>query len=246
MLLLSNKWYLYLSITKIPTNLRFVPKLYIYINLNWAEQQLFFFLYSDDHTTCYVWPPLASCCGPYPTQDDGAGLRGRQRNCTRLPPNTGQTTRLSESTSPIYISWPMGTPTAESKHRFGTSRPMSGQWNEKSQDSFVQTSPRPCCDKNVLTVSRCGQKRLLNALDVNANLQSDKSLLVGGCFSLVHESKVKRNTPITTVWEKHHGFLCGWNATVKWWKNTAWYHVSGIHPSAGNKAQRINVQIFPW
>ena len=43
MLLLSNKWYLYLSITKIPTNLRFVLKLYIYINLNWAEQQLFFF-----------------------------------------------------------------------------------------------------------------------------------------------------------------------------------------------------------
>ena len=61
------------------------------------------------------WPPLASCCGLHPIQDDGAGLRGQQRNCTRLPPNTGQTTCPSKSTLLIYVSWPTGSPIAESK-----------------------------------------------------------------------------------------------------------------------------------
>ena len=36
---------------------------------------------------------------PHPILDDGAGLQGRRRNCTHLPPNTGQTTGDSTSTS---------------------------------------------------------------------------------------------------------------------------------------------------
>ena len=92
------------------------------------------------------WPQLASYCGPHPIQDDGAGLQGCQRNCTRLPPNTGQTTCPSERTWLIYISWPPDTVIAESKqsplrerlrdsslfwHLSGgtNSWPMSGQWN---------------------------------------------------------------------------------------------------------------------
>ena len=31
------------------------------------------------------WVPLASCCGPHPIQDNGAGLQGHQRNYNRLP-----------------------------------------------------------------------------------------------------------------------------------------------------------------
>ena len=33
------------------------------------------------------WPPLASCCNLHPIWRDGAGLQGRQRNCTHLPPH---------------------------------------------------------------------------------------------------------------------------------------------------------------
>ena len=44
------------------------------------------------------WPQLALRYGPHPIQDDGAGLKGCQRNCTYLPPNTGETTRPSGST----------------------------------------------------------------------------------------------------------------------------------------------------
>ena len=40
---------------------------------------------------------------PHLITDDGAGLQGRQQNCTRLPPDTGQTTRPRESTSLHYI-----------------------------------------------------------------------------------------------------------------------------------------------
>ena len=61
------------------------------------------------------WPPLASCCGLHQIQDDGAGLQGHQRNYTCLPPNTGQTTRPSESASLIYISWPTDTSIDERK-----------------------------------------------------------------------------------------------------------------------------------
>ena len=45
------------------------------------------------------WPPLAYCCSPLLIQDDDTGLEGHQRNCTHLPPNTGQTTRPSTSTT---------------------------------------------------------------------------------------------------------------------------------------------------
>ena len=54
--------------------------------------------------------PLAFCCNLHPIQDDGAGLHGCQRNCTCLPPNTGQITLPSKSTSLFYISWPADTP----------------------------------------------------------------------------------------------------------------------------------------
>ena len=61
------------------------------------------------------WPSLASCCGPHLIQDDVSGLQGRQQNWTRLPPDTGQTTRYSTNTSLGYISWPTGSAIAESK-----------------------------------------------------------------------------------------------------------------------------------
>ena len=46
----------------------------------------------------------------HPIPDNGAGLQGHQRNCTHLPPYTGQTTHPSESTLLFYISWPVVTP----------------------------------------------------------------------------------------------------------------------------------------
>ena len=49
-------------------------------------------------------PPLASCCGLHPIQDNGAVLQGHQRNCTHLPRNAGQATCPSMSTSHYYIS----------------------------------------------------------------------------------------------------------------------------------------------
>ena len=45
-------------------------------------------------------------------QGDGAGLH--QQSCTHLPPNTGQTTCHSPSTSLHYISWLAGTAITES------------------------------------------------------------------------------------------------------------------------------------
>ena len=41
--------------------------------------------------------------------------QGHQQNCTHLPPNTGQTTRPSMSTSLCSISWQAGTTITESK-----------------------------------------------------------------------------------------------------------------------------------
>ena len=96
------------------------------------------------------------------SQDDGAGLQGRQRNCARLPPNTGQTTRPSANTSLHYISWAGGTAIGEREQRslskFTTlfwdlsgaknSRPMSGQQSRSpssAKDSrLTQSSPQPC------------------------------------------------------------------------------------------------------
>ena len=86
-------------------------------------------------------------------------------NCTLLPPNTGLTTHPSESTVLFYISWPAGTTITESKWSLltevvillcmGTSvveripDQCQHSWStlhipQKTQDSFVQTSPRPC------------------------------------------------------------------------------------------------------
>ena len=64
-----------------------------------------------------LWLPLASCCGPHLIQGDGAGLQGRQCNCTHLPPNTAQNSSPSASTLLYYISWLSVTPIAESKQR---------------------------------------------------------------------------------------------------------------------------------
>ena len=60
-----------------------------------------------------TWHPLACCCGPHPIQNDGAGLQGCQRNCIHLLVRPHAP--ASESTLLIYISWPTGTPIAESK-----------------------------------------------------------------------------------------------------------------------------------
>ena len=130
------------------------------------------------------WPPLASCCGLHPIQGDGAGLPGRQWYCTCLPPNTGQTTRPSESTLLIYISWPAGTPIAEIKQSplstvttllcFGT----SGQWNHSPSSAkssrlicsdFTSTphsmtpSQAPSNKKNVFTSNIALQGSLINS-----------------------------------------------------------------------------------
>ena len=51
----------------------------------------------------HPWPPLASCCGLHPIQDNGADLQGQQ-NFTHLSPNTGQTTHSRESTLLISTS----------------------------------------------------------------------------------------------------------------------------------------------
>ena len=59
----------------------------------------------------HVTPLLRDLYCPHPIQNDVTGLQGQQWNCTRLPPNSGQTTR------PLlyYISWLAGTASAESK-----------------------------------------------------------------------------------------------------------------------------------
>ena len=67
--------------------------------------------------------PLASCCCPHPIQDDVPRLQGCHQNCTRLPPNTGQSTCR-----------PAGTVITESKQRkpqlFSVLAPL--WWNECS------------------------------------------------------------------------------------------------------------------
>ena len=60
---------------------------------------------------------MASYYNLHPIQDDDTGLQGHQQNCIHLPPNTGQTTRPSMSTSLHYISWPTGTAITDSKQR---------------------------------------------------------------------------------------------------------------------------------
>ena len=125
-------------------------------------------------------PPLTSCRSLHPIQDDAASHHDRQRNCTHLPPNTGQTTRSSAGSSLHYISWLAGTAIAESKQRSLSAEVMtllcSGapvveqspdqcqdsrvtrHLSQKTQDSLVQTSPRslpiPILQKGyVLTLS---------------------------------------------------------------------------------------------
>ena len=112
------------------------------------------------------WPPLASCCSPHPIQDDGASLQGCQKNCTCLPPNTGQTTcpimpplllrcgRAGRLALPSFKSEQSPLSEVATLLCFGTSvveqTPDQCQDSrityhllKKTQDSFVQTSPRP-------------------------------------------------------------------------------------------------------
>ena len=151
-----------------------------------------------------MWHPLASSCGLHAIQDDGAGLQGCQRNCTHLPPNTGQTTRPSTSTSLHYIRWPAGNGITESKQSSlseaatllcsGTSAvdqtPDQCQDNrvtrhlpQKTHDSFVQTSPRPR-----IAWQMCGQGENIMSPDYAVWLRN-----------LLLKSKKKKRTPFTFI-----------------------------------------------
>ena len=65
-----------------------------------------------------LWPKLSSCCSSHFIQDEGTGLQGRQRNCTHLPPNSGQSMRPSTGTLLYCISRLADTTIAENKPRF--------------------------------------------------------------------------------------------------------------------------------
>ena len=123
---------------------------------------LFFNLLKFSHVTPLLcdlhWLPVAACL-------QFKAIQGRQWNCTRLTPNTGQTTRPSKSTSLHYISWPAGTTITENKQLFSV---LALQWwNElptnvrttesltifhkrlKTQDSLVQT---PTPSSNIVSI----------------------------------------------------------------------------------------------
>ena len=122
-----------------------------------AAARLVYNLPKFSRVTHPPWPPLASCCGPHLIKDDGTGPQGRQQNCTRLPPNTGQIARPGKSISLIYVSWLTGIAIKQSTLSkvvtllcFGTSvvkrTPDQCQDTlhlpQKTQDWFVQTSLR--------------------------------------------------------------------------------------------------------
>ena len=156
------------------------------------------------------WPSLVSCCGPHPIQDDGAELQGRQQNCTSLPSNTGQTTRPSESTLLIYISWLAGTPIAESKQSplselvtllcFGTS--VVERTPDQCQDSGItQHLPQKTCKckckcffKAWITTSCLGPhwvlvfRSLLRLRDVPSSLSAERRQTILPVHVARHES----------------------------------------------------------
>ena len=104
-------------------------------------------------------PPLASCCCPHPIQEDGAGLQGHQRNCTRLPPtlvrphiparalrSSTSAGRLTESKlsslSEVTIILCFGASVVEQTPDRCQESGFTLHPLQKPQDSFVQTSPR--------------------------------------------------------------------------------------------------------
>ena len=116
----------------------------------------------------------ASCCGPYLTQDDGAGLQGRQRKHTCLPPVTGQTSRSSTSTLLYNISWPTGTAIAESKQSSLSKVTTSLFWNElptnvrtaESLTIFLKKDSRLICSDFTSTLHSLNSCPLFNFIDM--------------------------------------------------------------------------------
>ena len=108
------------------------------------------------------------------TNAQQTGRKGRQQNCTRLPPNTGQTSRLSESTSLYYISWPAGNAIAESKQNplgevatllcFGASVLEQLLTNVRTAESLSIFHKRLICSDFTSTLHS-------NALNVNVNVK---------------------------------------------------------------------------
>ena len=88
-----------------------------------------------------LWPSLTSCHGLHPVQDD-------KWNCTRLPPNTGQTTCPSTIASFHYISWPAGTAIAEVREVAQQSHNSSLLWHVSGR---VNSRPMPGQQSHLLS-----------------------------------------------------------------------------------------------
>ena len=101
-------------------------------------------------------------------QNDGTGLHGHQWNCTCLPPSAGQTSQGS-LTQDQLARW---------YHHHWEQTKLTQTPLCSSLLSVVEQTPDQCkglqshsptCMTNVLISSNFGQKRLLNALNVNVN-----------------------------------------------------------------------------